>query len=56
MIPIPPTHWLNWRHMSTDESRAAKSVTTLDPVVVIPDMASKYASIGRESCSSDERR
>ena len=41
MIPMPPTHWLNWRHMSIDESSAGMSVTTLAPVVVIPDMASK---------------
>ena len=55
MIPIPPSHWLNWRHMAMDLSSARRSVATLEPVVVIPDMPSKYASTGRESCSSDER-
>ena len=41
MIPIPPSHWLNWRHIATEWSRAGTSVRTLAPVVVIPDMASK---------------
>ncbi len=54
MIPMPPSHWLNCRHIAMDLSSPARSATTLDPVVVIPDMASKYASTGRESCASLE--
>ena len=41
MIPIPPSHWVNCRHMSIDWSSAVKSVRTVAPVVVNPDMASK---------------
>ena len=41
MIPIPPSHWLNCRHIAIDLSSPVRSATTLDPVVVIPDMASK---------------
>ena len=33
MIPMPPSHWVNWRHMTSERERPT-SVTTLEPVVV----------------------
>jgi hypothetical protein len=56
MIPMPPNHCVNWRHIESDLSRVETSETTLEPVVVIPDMASKSASTGRESWSSPDSR
>ena len=41
MIPIPPSHCVNWRHMSIDWSSAEMSVRIEAPVVVNPDIASK---------------
>ncbi len=41
MIPMPPSHWVNWRHISSERSSAAMSVRTDAPVVVNPDIASK---------------
>ena len=55
MIPMPPNHCVNCRHMESDLSRVETSATTLDPVVVMPDIASKSASTGRESWSSPDR-
>ena len=46
---MPPSHWVNWRHMSIELSRAPISVRIEAPVVVKPDIASKYASTGRSS-------
>ncbi len=56
MIPMPPSHWVNWRHMATERGRASMSVSTVAPVVVKPDIASKYASNGLESCGTSARR
>jgi hypothetical protein len=56
MIPMPPSHWVNWRHMSIELFSAGMSVRTLEPVVVKPDIDSKSASTGLESCCSPERR
>ena len=56
MIPNPPSHWLSCRHRSSDRSSASTSVTTEAPVVVNPDIPSKSASTGRESCGSSEKR
>ena len=55
MIPMPPNHCVNCRHIESDLSSVETSATTLDPVVVMPDMASKSASTGRESWSSPDR-
>jgi hypothetical protein len=41
MIPIPPSHCVSWRQIATERSRPSMSVTTLAPVVVKPDIASK---------------
>ena len=41
MIPIPPSHCENWRHITTEFESASTSVTTVAPVVVKPDIASK---------------
>jgi hypothetical protein len=41
MIPIPPNHWLNWRQSASESFSAGISVRMLEPVVVIPDIASK---------------
>jgi hypothetical protein len=56
MIPIPPSHCVNWRQRITDWSTPSMSVSTLAPVVVKPDIASKYAFTGLESWSSPDRR
>ncbi len=56
MMPIPPSHCVNWRQRPREWETALTSVRTLAPVVVKPDMASKYASTGFESCGSPERR
>ena len=41
MIPIPPSHWENWRHMASERESSPTSVRMLAPVVVMPDIASK---------------
>ena len=56
MIPIPPSHWLSWRHSRSERSSASTSTITVAPVVEKPDMPSKNASTGRETCRSSERR
>ena len=56
MIPMPPSHCVNWRQMPSDRLISSKSVTTDAPVVVNPDMPSKYASSGLESCSPPSKR
>ncbi len=56
MIPIPPSHWLSWRQIRIDRSSDSTSVTTVAPVVVNPDIPSKNASMGCDSCGSPERR
>ena len=55
MIPIPPSHWVSWRQKSRPRGSASTFVSTLPPVVLNPDMPSKYASTGRSSCGSPER-
>ncbi len=55
-IPIPPSHWVNCRHISIEWSTASMSVRIDAPVVVNPDIVSKYASTGRSSWGSPERR
>ena len=56
MIPMPPSHCVNWRHIPSERLISSKSVTTLAPVVVKPDMPSKYASSGFESWSPPSKR
>ena len=45
---MPPSHWVSWRQISSEFGSASTSVSTVAPVVVKPDMASKYALIGLE--------
>ena len=45
-MPMPPSHCVNWRHMSNERGSSSGAATTLAPVVVKPDIASKYALIG----------
>ena len=53
---MPPSHWVNCRHIKIDCESASKSVTTLAPVVVDADMPSRYASIGFPSWSPPTKR
>ncbi len=46
---MPPSHWVNWRHISSERGRASMSVSTVAPVVVNPDIPSKNASVGPAS-------
>ena len=55
MIPMPPSHWLNWRHIPSDPLISLRSDATLAPVVVKPDIPSKYASIGLPSCELPDK-
>ena len=41
MIPMPPSHCVNWRHIESERESSSKSVTTLAPVVVAADMPSR---------------
>ena len=45
MIPIPPSHCIIARHNKILFRRRSKSVITVAPVVVIPDILSKNASL-----------
>ena len=56
MMPIPPTHCVNWRHNRSEWSTASTSVRIEAPVVEKPDIDSKSASIGLSSCGSPESR
>ena len=55
MIPIPPSHCVNCRHISSERSTSPMFVTTLAPVAVNPDIDSNSASSGRSSCGSPLR-
>ena len=49
MIPIPPNHCSNARQNSRPCGKVSRSDSTVDPVVVKPDIASKNASTNRAS-------
>ena len=55
MIPIPPSHWVNWRQIARLRGSASTCAMTLPPVVLKPDIPSKKASTGRSSWGSPER-
>ena len=55
MIPTPPSHAVNCRHMAIERESAAMSVSDARPVVEKPDIDSNSASTGRESCGSASR-
>ncbi len=54
-MPMPPSQWLSWRQNSIDRARSSIRGTSVAPVAVKPDTASKYASTGRESCGPPSR-
>ncbi len=54
MIPMPPTHCVSWRQIAMLFGRSSTWTTMLPPVVLKPDIPSKYASSGRPSCGSPE--
>jgi hypothetical protein len=41
MMPMPPSQWVSWRQSSIERSTSATSVSTVAPVAVKPDIASK---------------
>ena len=41
MMPIPPSHWVRERQRRTLSPITSRSVITVEPVVVKPDMDSK---------------
>src|SRR5688572_15564110 len=45
MMPMPPIQCSVWRHRFTDCGRSSRWLSTVEPVVVRPDTASKYASM-----------
>ena len=51
MKPTPPIHWRIARHIRMPRSVPSSPVITVDPVVVMPDMASKKASVKDRSQS-----
>ena len=55
MIPMPPSHAVNWRHIAIDRVSPSTSVSTVAPVVEKPDIDSKNASIGLDSWDTASR-
>ncbi len=51
MMPMPPNHCSIERQSSSPSGSASSPENTVEPVVVIPDIASKKASTGRASIS-----
>ena len=45
IMPIPPNHWSIALHKSIDLGASSKLEIIVDPVVVIPDILSKKASV-----------
>ena len=41
MMPMPPSHWVRERQTRTLSDTTFRSVITVEPVVVKPDMDSK---------------
>jgi hypothetical protein len=44
-IPTPPSHWMRARHNRMLRGMVSSPTNTVEPVVVIPDMVSKKASV-----------
>jgi hypothetical protein len=55
MMPTPPIQAENCRHIAIDREIPSMFCRTLAPVVEKPDIDSKSASIGFESCCSMNR-
>ena len=53
MIPIPPNHWSIPLHSNIPWVVSFKLVIIVDPVVVIPDILSKKASVALNSMSEN---
>ena len=49
MIPIPPSHCVNWRQRAKAVRQLLDPRDALPPVVLKPDIPSKNASTGRSS-------
>ena len=45
MMPMPPSQLSKWRHRLMERGRNSSPESTVPPVVVKPDAASKYASV-----------
>jgi hypothetical protein len=45
MMPMPPISTMKQRHLLTEVGSPSSPVSTVAPVVVMPDTASKYASV-----------
>ena len=54
-MPMPPSQWLSWRQKSIERASSSMCGTSVAPVAVKPETASKYASIGRLSCGPPSR-
>ena len=52
MMPMPPIQCSVWRQRLMDCGRSSRWLSTVEPVVVRPDMASKYASVKQRSGSA----
>ena len=52
-MPMPPSQWLSWRQNSIERGSSSILGTSVAPVAVKPESASKYASTGRESCGTE---
>ena len=55
MIPTPPIHAVNWRHMAIERDSPSMSVRTLAPVVENPDIDSNSASTGLDELRLGEQ-
>ena len=44
-MPMPPTHCRKVRHTLIDTGRLSSPLSTVEPVVVKPETASKYACV-----------
>ena len=55
MIPMPPSHCSSDRHSSSPGGVVSRPEITVEPVVVMPDMLSKNASV-IDSCNSENRK
>ena len=45
MIPTPPSHWIRARHKRMLCGMVSSPTSTVEPVVVTPDIVSKKASV-----------
>jgi hypothetical protein len=55
MMESPPNHSSACRHRFTEGGRVSRPTSTVEPVVVSPDMASKYAAVKLKWGSASSR-